>query len=258
MAKRTKTPSAWTGARKVKTPGGTEYNLYELPTFCPRCRRHAIPQILGPAALVTYDEGMEWVVNVPLWCGRCGLAYIGEYAGDQYNPYDDSKDLSYIGTAPEAEPHVEVSDALAKISPSFAKVYDEAVAAQAAGLEELSGAGYRRALEFLVKDYLISKEPAKEEHFRKTPLAVCIRDHIDLPEIQDLAKEAVVIGNDFVHYTQYSKREVKELRGLINLVWRWIELQEEIRMERDRLAALKREPDEAEAPQAKVGILRVH
>lgn len=243
MPGRRKTPSAWTGPLKVTTVGGAEYRIYELPTFCPRCRKNAIPRILGPVAIDIDDDGfVEWIVGVPLSCGRCNRGYVAEYYGNQSE--FDPDDLSYLGTVPEAEPHVAVSEALTKISPSFAKVYDEAVAAQATGLEELSGAGYRRALEFLVKDYLISKEPSKEEQFRSMPLGVCIRDHIDLPEVQELAKEALDIGNDFVHFTQYGKREVQELRGLINLVWRWIELQEEVRIERDRLAALKRRPEE--------------
>lgn len=245
MPQRPRTPSAWTGPQIVVTVAGHEYKIYELPTFCPRCRKNAIPKILGPVSIYVDDDGPgEWVVGVPLTCGRCQRGYVAEYSGGHYTGTDYDDDLEYMGTVPEAEPHVSVSEALTKISPSFAKVYDEAVAAQATGLEELSGAGYRRALEFLVKDYLISKEPGKAAQFRRMPLAVCIRDHINLPEVQDLAKEAVNIGNDFVHFTQYGKREVQELRGLINLVWRWIELQEEVRIERDRLAALREQTEE--------------
>lgn len=70
----------------------------------------------------------------------------------------------------------------------------------------------------------------------KMQLGTCIRDHIKAPEIEEIAKKAVAIGNDYVHFHKYTKHEVHELRGLINLVWRWIELREEIRIENERIA----------------------
>lgn len=199
--------------------------------------RNSIPAVLGNAAISVYDDGpTEITVGVPLSCPSCHGAYIAEYFGAQYTMMDEDDDsLEFVGTVPAAEPQVEVSDALTKISPRFAQVYDEAVTAANTGLEELSGAGYRRALEFLVKDYLISLHPEKRDEYVEMSLGACIRKHIDDPDIKGLAKEAAAIGNDYVHFEKYKKRDVQELRGLINLVRDWIELQEGIRDQRERM-----------------------
>ena len=83
---------------------------------------------------------------------------------------------------------------------------------------------------------MISRNPEQREKFVKTALRSCIRDHIDDPAIKDIAKEAATIGNDYVHFEQYTNREVKELRTLITLVWRWIDLREEIQSAQIRIA----------------------
>jgi hypothetical protein len=233
-----KTPYASSERITITTTHDTTYGIYALPTYCPRCRRNAIPKVLGKAS-IDIDEGSgEFVAGVPVGCPLCDKAYVAEYYGEPYSWREDEDYLEFLRTVPAAEPQVAVSDALAKVSPNFAKVYDEAVAAQVSGLEDLSAAGYRRALEFLVKDYLISRDPSQRETFERMPLARAIRDHIDDPDIREIARNATVIANDFVHAHRYSGREVTELRALINLVWRWIELREEIRVETARLAAL--------------------
>jgi hypothetical protein len=224
----------------INTTEGSTYFICELPTFCPRCRRNSIPMILGNAAMDYYDEGGEFRFDLPLFCTACNGAFIGQYFGlDDTMSDHPLTDLEFLGTVPAAERETIVAFALANISPQFAKVYDEAVAAEKAGLEDLSGAGYRRALEFLVKDYLIYRNPAEKETYIKTTLSNCIKHHVKMPEIEEIAGEAVSIGNDYVHFEKYTKREVHELRGLIKLVWRWIELREELHIETERIARLK-------------------
>ncbi len=50
--------------------------------------------------------------------------------------------------------------------------------AEAIGLDQLEGIGLRKAMEFLVKDYAISKNPDQEEDIRSKFLGACINEYI--------------------------------------------------------------------------------
>ena len=69
-------------------------------------------------------------------------------------------------------------------------------------LTELCGIGYRKALEFLVKDYAISNHPEFKEQIESFPLSKCITDYIDNEKIKTLAKASTWLGNDATHYVK--------------------------------------------------------
>jgi hypothetical protein len=226
---------------QMKTHNFGTVEVSELPTLCPRCHTAAIPEILGGIAhAVDPDSWMFPTLDVPVRCSVCQLAYIAEYDGTPYHNGPDVNDIevvfTFTRTVPNALPLSITSPTIQAISPRFSQVFDQAAAAESDGLDEVAGAGYRRAFEILVKDYLIGKDPANRERYIKTWLGVCIKEHITDPTIQDLAKRANETANDFVHYKRYSGRDLKDLVSLIDLTRAWIELQaktEAVRMELD-------------------------
>jgi len=76
---------------------------------------------------------------------------------------------------------------------------------------------------------------------RPTPLRRLIPTHVAHETIKELAHKAASLGNEFVHYHIYQKAEVRDLRNLIDLTWRWIELQEQT----DSVNAMRRASDPA-------------
>ena len=54
---------------------------------------------------------------------------------------------------PEKEP---LSDIISELSPNFCEIYNQAYIAEQTNLMQICGTGYRKSLEFLIKDYLIS------------------------------------------------------------------------------------------------------
>ena len=126
------------------------------------------------------DDG---VLEVPVQCASCFQLYVARYFSysdlAEVEPGDWSGDPLFIGTVPAVVAPTLPSKTIMTISPSFSKIYDETAAAELAGLTELLGAGYRRALEALVKEYLIFKNPAETEVYKKTALGNCIKHHID-------------------------------------------------------------------------------
>lgn len=117
-------------------------------------------------------------------------------------------------------------DRLRKISPTFLNLFDQLEKAEHSQLDLLTGMGYRKALEFLIKDYLIFKNHDQEEEIKKTALGNCINNYIDEPHIKECAKRAAWLGNDETHYTrQWEDKDIKDLKTLMELTLYWLTME---------------------------------
>ncbi len=129
-------------------------------------------------------------------------------------------------TIPLARHTRSFDDFMKEVSPRFCNIWNEAHQAEQAGLTEICGMGFRKALEFLIKDYLIRQKPEEEENILKKFLGKCISEHVDHPKIKDCANRAVWLGNDETHYLRkWEGKDVKDLKILIDLTVHWMEMQ---------------------------------
>jgi hypothetical protein len=118
-------------------------------------------------------------------------------------------------------------EAIYNISPDFIQIYSQANLAEEVGLSEICGSGYRKALEFLIKDYIISKDSLAKEKIERLPLAKCISDYIKSDKIKEIAKRATWLGNDHTHYVRkWLDKNIEDLKLLIDLTAHWIEAEE--------------------------------
>ncbi len=91
-------------------------------------------------------------------------------------------------------------------------------------MDQICGTGYRKALEFLIKDYAIKKYPAHKKEIIKKFLGNVINDHIDDVRIKDVAARAAWLGNDETHYERkWLGADISDLKALIDLTLHWIE-----------------------------------
>ncbi|QKG54820.1 DUF4145 domain-containing protein [Hymenobacter sp. BRD67] len=115
------------------------------------------------------------------------------------------------------------SPLIEKLSPDFVAIYHQTERAEAAELDRIAGVGYRKALEFLVKDYLIDKVPGDAEVIKKTMLGPCVKK-IDDKRIKEVAERATWLGNDETHYVRkWIEKDMKDLKSLINLVVHYVD-----------------------------------
>ena len=120
------------------------------------------------------------------------------------------------------------SDTISHISPDFPIVFNQAFCAEQLLLNQICGVGYRKALEFLIKDYLLSSinedDTEKIENIKNKFLGNCIAEDVVNEQIKIVAKRAVWLGNDETHYVRkWTEKDVSHLKGLIDLTVRWIE-----------------------------------
>ena len=117
------------------------------------------------------------------------------------------------------------SDIISELSPIFCEIYNQAYIAEQTNLMQICGTGYRKSLEFLIKDYLISTLPADQhEAIKNKFLNNCIRDNISNINIKTVASRAVWLGNDETHYTRkWEDKDINDLKSIIELTLHWIE-----------------------------------
>jgi len=129
--------------------------------------------------------------------------------------------LDYIISEKAENKHID--DYISKISLQFVEIYQESSEAERLNLLYVCGAGYRKALEVLVKDYAISIKPDdKDDIENKLTLVTCIEKYLSTPKLKEIARRASWLGNDEVHYKKKWGEEVTKLRGAINLVVHFI------------------------------------
>ena len=139
-----------------------------FPNECPYCHK-----IISPI-LITHNKSSKGVELI-FSCSnqQCQKAFIGFYASEQLNNFN-LFDVS-IGEVKD----VVFSENIICISPSFSKIYNQANFAEQNKLYEICGVGYRKALEFLIKDFLIMKNPENEKSIKIKALGKCISEDIE-------------------------------------------------------------------------------
>lgn len=118
------------------------------------------------------------------------------------------------------------SDNIKDLSPNFVEIYNQALTSENYNLSHISGIGYRKALEFLIKDYLITKHPEKTEKIKSKFLGKCIKDDVANQNLKDIAERAVWLGNDETHYVRkWETKDISDLKKLIDVSIHWIEME---------------------------------
>lgn len=91
-------------------------------------------------------------------------------------------------------------------------------------LKQIVGPAYRKALEFLIKDYAISNKGDDEEKIKGMSLTNCIKTYIEDSKAIDCAKRATWIGNDETHYVkEWKDKDINDMKILMEIVINCIE-----------------------------------
>ena len=110
-------------------------------------------------------------------------------------------------------------------STMFVRIYNQALSAENAGLDQICGPGYRKALEFLIKDFLksLTTDENRRASIEKTQLAACIANYVDDPKLKTTASRATWLGNDETHYVRkWEDKDLNDLKKLIDLTVHWV------------------------------------
>lgn len=195
----------------------------ETPTICPCCGT-----ALKPTYLSSYyrkDDRIEYKNRLVVFysCPGCREYFIATYLFHT-TPYVPSYSTTFINLIPHEESKTSFSENIQKLSSCFVDIYNQAEIAESRGLVDICGLGYRKALEFLVKDYAIRLYPNKCEDIKKKMLVSCINEYIDNKKIQILAKASAWIGNDETHYVKkHEEYNLDHFKTFINAIVTYVD-----------------------------------
>src|SRR5271157_5104927 len=188
--------------RQVKalpTLQATTQNFGADPDECPICHRHLVPSEIEARAV-----GQE-KIEIAFQCtyAECRSIFVGYYERQPSNLYQLKR------VAPNRFEGTKFVREIENTSAEFIAIYNQSEAAEAAGYDRIAGVGYRKSLEFLIKDYLLLVLPDKKDVVSKALLGRCIDEYVDDPKIKACAKRAAWLGNDETHYVR--KWESKDI-----------------------------------------------
>jgi hypothetical protein len=208
---------------------GQRYIRDHIPDECPVCHFSVQPNEID-WALASSNSGPETLLEVIFQCPRhdCQHLFIARYWRDDsvretgFRIWDPVQ-FRLLEAVPATPVRPSFPPEIAQGFPTFVEIYGQALAAEAYKLDQVAGPGYRRALEFLIKDYCISQHPADEQAIRALLLSVCIREYVENPQVKIAAERAVWLGNDETHYERrWDSMNIENLKELIQLTVNWI------------------------------------
>lgn len=186
----------------------------EIPDTCPHCGKNMESEQI-------YDEYDRVAGTVALLfrctINACHKYFVLEYSVSKYTngsicSIDELVRYSYNGFQ---EP--DISENIRNLSPVFTETFIEATIAETKELRNISGIAYRKAFEFLVKDFASHKNQEKAEEIKKNSLNNVIdMFYKEMPMIKELLHITRRIGNDETHYyREFTDIDIKDLKKLI-------------------------------------------
>lgn len=186
----------------------------DVPDACPICHRHSEIQVIG-ADLIDGGASVQAIF-------RCAYAACRQHFFCYYGPPAHSTITSVRPVKPILS---NFPEAVSAISPAFLSVFAEAEEAAHLGLKQIAGPGYRKAFEFLIKDYAKSIAPERAAEIEAKFAGSIVNDFVADPRIQAVAKRSLWLGNDETHYLRkWTEHDVSDLVTLIKLTANWIEI----------------------------------
>ena len=154
-------------------------------------------------------------------CHQPFFCHFSNYVDRSYG--SDFYFSNLVSVEPQTAPVTYFSDEITALSPAFVETYNQSVIAESNNLTQICGVGYRKSLEFLVKDYLCHKYPDDKDAIFEEYLSRSIK-RIEDRRIQTLAERSSWIGNDETHYIKkHEDIGIDEMKTFINAMLRYIE-----------------------------------
>lgn len=207
-----------------KSNSNSHFTVNE-PNQCPCCKHSLKPTKLF--CQVKESDFSETFMYVGYLCTNCNECFICRFS--ELVELDSVKYKYKFNKLDSIAPNKFESKTFEKfindVSPEFVKIYNQALEAEHYNLDQIAGIGYRKSLEFLIKDFLINHEHIEQEKVISSTLGNCIDTMINNPQLKLVASRATWLGNDQTHYHQkYTDNDVVDLKKLIDLSVHWISM----------------------------------
>jgi len=205
----------------------------EEPNICPHCHVVMTPIFIWEDFSLDTDD---CVVYLSAW--KCSNQKCRKIFMAQYFIHDNVGEFSrYLNGLPKGpdwpRPILELKSGAdstevdnknggkeehASQSSNFIKTYLQSLQAENYGLDEIAGMGYRKAIEYLVKDWAIQNNQNASDKIKDMWLSAVISEYYS-GDLKEILERATWIGNDQAHYNKiFQNFDVNILKELIDLI----------------------------------------
>ncbi|HHT7813568.1 TPA: DUF4145 domain-containing protein [Streptococcus suis] len=192
----------------------------EIDDFCPNCKKPTNPHLVNS----TYFE-LNNTANSVVATFRClgclhfwNEEFIATFTSNDYI-------VEHLNVTPSLPSDIPISDDVELVSPIGKQIYVQALKAEHEQLDHIAGIGYRKALEFFVKDFSIVTNPDDEDKIIKMPLKQVIEKYIKDDDLKTFALASAYIGNDEGHYYRNNPdKDFSHLKNYLHGVIHYMEM----------------------------------
>lgn len=206
--------------------GGSGIHVDQEPNSCPVCNHLVSPNRSGIyKEIFSENKHFSRYLEVLYECPstKCGHLFLAHFERKSKKEGFSDGFFTFTHATPKSFKTIDFNENISSISPVFVEIYNQSANAESSGLSEVCGMGYRKALEFLIKDYCISLHSDDSEQIRSMLLMQCINTYITDTNIKECATRAVWLGNDETHYQRkWQDKDIEDLKLLIKLVIHWV------------------------------------
>jgi hypothetical protein len=202
-------------------------HLYEIedPNVCPHCHVRVNPHFQKHFICVDDDDEYELI---SIWIcsnAECNRVFIGQHSLTN-NTFKLIRFLNGLPKGPEwpkpvADLNIKIEGAEGKqeeVQSKFIKTYLQSLEAESHGLDEIAGMGYRKSIEYLVKDWAIKNKPKEKDKIQNLWLGDVIINYYS-GDLKDILERATWLGNDQAHYLKlFDEYNISHLKELIDLI----------------------------------------
>lgn len=198
--------------RRIDT-SSTRQVTVEMELECPLCHKSGNPEYASGCIVKSFNNDEKPMIFTVWYCTSCKQYYVSMYHM-MTNLQDTKLDASY--PYPKNYDENTIPYYIKEKYPNFSKIYSESCECERMGLNRVAGTGYRKALEFLIKDYLQNEQGLSENDVKDCRLETCCKK-IELEDISNLANAATWLGNDETHYTvKHPEYDLTHLKSFLN------------------------------------------
>ena len=184
------------------------------PEICPVCHIRVRPNFVYGHM----DDSSDRVFSVLFSCS-CGNIFMSKY--HLGNCYYGKFSSEYLLSVPNGFEGEKFNERINVVSKDFVEVYNQSLEAESLGLKAICGAGYRKAIEYLVKSYCSLLDSENKEQIWNESLGATI-NRIEDERMRALYFATKEIGNDQTHTVIKLSEGIPEMKEYIQALVAYI------------------------------------
>lgn len=193
--------------------------------ICPVCKKPTNPDLINSSYFPLAEDETHLVLTFR--CLGCKHFWTEEFIATRHliNSYTERYEIEHIKVIPNLPSDIPISDDVEMVSPIGKQIYVQALKAEHEQLDHIAGIGYRKALEFFVKDFSIVTNPDDEGKIIKMSLKQVIEKYIKDEDLKTFALASAYIGNDEGRYYRNNPdKDFTDLKNYLHGVIHYMEM----------------------------------